>query len=64
MCRSSSLYLFALFAQLFNRDSADKHCCIRTWNAADAMYMICQAETDLCYSKEQLNKQMDGICLG
>lgn len=35
MCRSSSLHSLALFAQLFNRDGADKHCYIRTLNFTD-----------------------------
>lgn len=29
------MHLFALFAQLFNRDRADKHCYIRTLNFTD-----------------------------
>lgn len=48
MCRSSSLHSLALFAQLFNRDGADKHCYIRTLDFTDVNIKSGPSETDQC----------------
>lgn len=39
---------FILYAELFNRDSADKQCYLRKRNAADIMYVGCVADINLC----------------